>query len=252
MHFNLFALALAALPLVSAYPIKSNTLNCRSGPSTGNKIVKTYNKGTDIKISCQTTGDSVSGNNLWDKTQDGCYVSDYYVKTGTNGMVAGQCGSTGGGGGGGSGGGSSLGGKISRKEIMARGQYWVNKHIPYSMNRQAPDQQGRKYRTDCSGFVSMALHASSPGYSTVTLGQIATPIKYSNIKAGDLVGTLAAGTGGKYGHVVLFHSWANSAKTRYYTLECKGTDGCVKWTRYVGWKVGPVVAQPYRYKNVVD
>ncbi|EFZ03564.1 hypothetical protein X797_006774 [Metarhizium robertsii] len=247
MQLKLLAVTLsAALPMVSAYPITGTTVNCRSGPSTHDKVIKTYNKGNDIKISCQVAGETVSGNNLWDKTQDGCFVSDYYVKTGSNGMVTGQCG------GGSGGGGSSVGGKITRKEIMDRGQYWVSKHIPYSMNKQYPDPQGRNYRTDCSGFVSMALHAASPGYSTVTLGQIANPISYSDIKAGDMVGTLAAGTGGAAGHVVLFHSWTDSSHKKYNTLECKGTDGCVKWVRSVGWGVGSVTAKPYRYKNIVD
>jgi hypothetical protein len=247
MYFNLLALAIAAVPMASAYPITGNSVNCRSGPSTSGSVVKTYSKGADVKISCQIAGETVSGNNLWDKTQDGCYVSDYYVKTGSNGMVTGQCG------GGGSGGGSSsVGGKISRNEIVSRGQYWVSKHVPYSMSKYFPDQQGRNYRTDCSGFVSMALHAASPGYSTVTLGQIATPISYGSIKAGDLIGTLASGTGGAAGHVVLFHSWTDASHKKYNTLECKGTNGCVKWVRSVGWKVGSVVAKPYRYKHVVD
>ncbi|KAJ1779561.1 hypothetical protein LPJ62_006267, partial [Coemansia sp. RSA 2167] len=39
----------------------------------------------------------VSGNNIWDKTSDGCYVSDYYVKTGVNGYVTTKRGSGGGG-----------------------------------------------------------------------------------------------------------------------------------------------------------
>ncbi|KAJ2192533.1 hypothetical protein IW145_006660, partial [Coemansia sp. RSA 521] len=39
----------------------------------------------------------VSGNNIWDKTSDGCYVADYYIKTGVNGYVTTKCGSTGGG-----------------------------------------------------------------------------------------------------------------------------------------------------------
>ncbi|OAQ73154.1 NlpC/P60-like cell-wall peptidase [Pochonia chlamydosporia 170] len=248
MQFKLLAVALAAaLPMVSAYPITGNDVNCRSGPSTSDKVVRTYKKGEDVKLSCQTTGESVSGNNIWDKTQHGCYVSDYYVKTGSSSMVTGPCS-----GGGGGSGGSSYQGKITRKEIMARGMFWVNKHVPYSMRKTTSDPQGRKYRTDCSGFVSMALHAASPGYSTVTLGQIGKAISYNDIKAGDMIGTLASGTGGAAGHVVLFHSWTDASKKKYNTLECKGTDGCVKWTRSVGWKVGSVVAKPYRYKNVVD
>lgn len=98
-----------AVSVTSAYPITGNGVNCRSGPGTSYAVKKVYAKGADIKVSCQTTGPSVNGNNIWDKTQDGCYVADYYVKTGTNGYVTKKCSASGGGGD--SGGGSS-GGKI--------------------------------------------------------------------------------------------------------------------------------------------
>ncbi|KXX76154.1 Lysozyme [Madurella mycetomatis] len=97
---TLVALAAAFAPAL-AYPITGSTVNCRSGPGTNYAVKKTYKKGTDVKISCQTTGTNVNGNNIWDKTQHGCYVADYYVKTGTNGYVTKKC-SGGGGGGGGS------------------------------------------------------------------------------------------------------------------------------------------------------
>ena len=40
---------------------------------------------------------------------------------------------------------------ISRQTIIARGQDWVDKHVPYD---QGKTHDG--YRTDCSGFVSMS------------------------------------------------------------------------------------------------
>ncbi|KAJ1932180.1 hypothetical protein FBU59_006462, partial [Linderina macrospora] len=100
------ALFLATIsPLVSAYPIyKADMVNCRSSPGTSGSVVKTYASGDDITLSCQISGESIKGNSLWDKTSDGCYVSDYYVKTGSSGFVSGKCdgsstdgGSTGGG-----------------------------------------------------------------------------------------------------------------------------------------------------------
>lgn len=98
---KLFALAIMmALSLllanVQAYPVKADTLNCRSGPTTSDTVVKTYKKGTQITIKCQTTGTKVGTTNIWDKTQDDCYVSDYYVDTGNSGYIPGvpKCGST--------------------------------------------------------------------------------------------------------------------------------------------------------------
>ncbi|EPS31839.1 hypothetical protein POX_d05969 [Penicillium oxalicum] len=98
MQLSVFALSAAlALPLANAYPVKTDGLHCRSGPGTSYSIVKTYNTGTDLTITCQTPGPVINGDELWDKTSDGCYVSDYYVKTGTSGYVAPHCGSSSGG-----------------------------------------------------------------------------------------------------------------------------------------------------------
>lgn len=77
------ALTVTAVP----FPIKSDTLNCRDKPSTSGKILHTYKKSADVKITCQTYGTDVNGNNIWDKTKEGCYVADYYVKTGVNGFL---------------------------------------------------------------------------------------------------------------------------------------------------------------------
>jgi hypothetical protein len=246
MHFKLLTAALAAaLPLVSAYPITGTSVNCRSSPSTSGKIVKTYQKNNDVSISCQTVGETISGNSIWDKTQDGCYVADYYVKTGSSGMVTKDCNPS-------APGTSKTNGPITRKEIVDRAENWVKKHVPYSMSKYYPDPQGVKYRTDCSGFVSMALHTSAPGRSTVSLPEIGTAIAWSALKVGDFVGTLGAGTGGADGHVTLFNGWVDSSHKAYKTLECRGSAGCVAYQRPVGWKVGSHVAKPYRYKNVKD
>jgi hypothetical protein len=101
MKIAILAVLAASLAPAFAYPVTANSLKCRSGPGTNYGVKRSYNKGYDIKISCQTPGTSIDGNNLWIKTQHGCYVADRYVKTGTNGYVAKKCSSGGGGGGGG-------------------------------------------------------------------------------------------------------------------------------------------------------
>ncbi|KAJ1837200.1 hypothetical protein LPJ73_007479 [Coemansia sp. RSA 2703] len=81
----------------NAYKIyNTDVVNCRSTPSTSGKVVRTYKASDNISLTCQTSGESVKGNSLWDKTTNGCYVSDYYLKTGSNGYVAGKCGTSGG------------------------------------------------------------------------------------------------------------------------------------------------------------
>ncbi|EFY87938.1 hypothetical protein MAC_06065 [Metarhizium acridum CQMa 102] len=61
--------------LVTAFPVTADSLNCRAEPNTSS-----------------AKGPSVNGNSIWDKTQDGCYVADYYVKAGSSGYVTGKCG----------------------------------------------------------------------------------------------------------------------------------------------------------------
>lgn len=53
------------------YPIKTNGVNCRSGPSTKNKVVRQYNEGDKVTLDCQTEGQSIDGNTIWDKTTHG-------------------------------------------------------------------------------------------------------------------------------------------------------------------------------------
>ncbi|KAL2260682.1 hypothetical protein VTK26DRAFT_5250 [Humicola hyalothermophila] len=97
MKFTIAAALLSFLaPAASAYKVTADGgLFCRSGPGTNYAIVRSYQKGADVSISCQTTGTNVKGNNIWDKTQHGCYVADKYVRTGIDGFVTKKCGSSG-------------------------------------------------------------------------------------------------------------------------------------------------------------
>lgn len=73
-------------------------LNKRSGPGTNYPVVGSVADGTTVTIACQTNGTSVNGNwgstSLWDRLADNTYVSDGFVDTGTNNMVAPACGGT--------------------------------------------------------------------------------------------------------------------------------------------------------------
>jgi uncharacterized protein YgiM (DUF1202 family) len=72
------------------YPV-TDDVNCRSGPGTSFDVQKTYPKGQDVSVTCQAPGTNTNGDTLWDKTSDGCYVSDYYVHTGTSNYVTTKC-----------------------------------------------------------------------------------------------------------------------------------------------------------------
>ncbi|KAJ2624576.1 hypothetical protein GGF44_005243, partial [Coemansia sp. RSA 1694] len=90
--------ALALLTLSGATDafdiINSANLNCRTGPTTKTKISKVYSLGDDVQIVCQTTGERVSGTDIWDKTPDNCYVLDYYLSTGFSGIFMPLCNGT--------------------------------------------------------------------------------------------------------------------------------------------------------------
>ena len=123
-----------------AYPITGTTVNCRSGPGTSYAVKKTYKKGDAVTITCQKEGPVVSGNSIWDKTSDGCYVADYYVKTGSNGYVKPKCD---GGGGGGSGGGKLPGP--------------VTNDYPYK-NSCGPVDKWKYFKCQCTSFVAWRIN----------------------------------------------------------------------------------------------
>lgn len=63
-------------------------LNGRSTKSISAATVKVYPSGSTINISCQAYGEYAYGSYIWDKTTDGLWVTDYYVKTGTTGFLS--------------------------------------------------------------------------------------------------------------------------------------------------------------------
>jgi uncharacterized protein YraI len=86
--------AAAALRYYSVAP--GLRLNVRSGPGTSYNIVRVLPEGAKVAIYCQSPGTWVSGyygtTNIWDNIDNGEYVSDAYVNTGSDGYVAPRCG----------------------------------------------------------------------------------------------------------------------------------------------------------------
>ena len=70
-------------------------LSKRSGPGTGYPVVGSVPDGTAVTIICQTPGTTETGDfgptSLWDRLADNTYVSDAFINTGTNNMVAPPC-----------------------------------------------------------------------------------------------------------------------------------------------------------------
>ncbi|MFC8872802.1 SH3 domain-containing protein [Streptomyces sp. NPDC057148] len=79
-----------------SYPVAPGyRLNVRSGPGTGYSVVRVLPEGARVQIYCQTSGTRVWGpygtSNIWDNIGSGQYVSDAYVRTGSDGYVAPRC-----------------------------------------------------------------------------------------------------------------------------------------------------------------
>lgn len=118
---------------------------------------------------------------------------------------------------------STVGGIISRSEVLARAQWWMNTYGIIYSQRQADaksDGDGHTYRPDCSGFVSMAWHLPklAGGWdrntdSLATQGDTTWLNSYDELLPGDaLLGVV-------YGHVALFAGWDDSAHTRMRVYE---------------------------------
>ncbi|WP_406050449.1 FG-GAP-like repeat-containing protein [Streptomyces virginiae] len=148
---------------------------------------------------------------------------------------------------------SDVAGQISRSEVIARAKTWVDAGVPYSMTSYRTDANGR-YRTDCSGFVSMAWHLSSSsannwGETTGTLLEFTSSISKESLKPGDI---LLNPDPGADGHVVIFNGWTNAEHTRYDAYEQAGRVGAVhREIPYPYWS-GHGTFSPRRYDKIVD
>ncbi len=99
-------------------------------------------------------------------------------------------------------------------EAIERAQSWAEAGVGYSGSNYYTNEYG-SYRTDCSGYVSMAWGLGS-SYTTVTLPSVSYPIAKDALEPGDILNNPLPGTSG---HVVLFAGWADAAKTRYFAYE---------------------------------
>lgn len=88
--------AQAMAATAATYPVAPGyRLNVRSGPSSRSSLVRQLPYGARVAIRCQRHGERVDGpygtNDIWDCIAPGQYVSDTYVRTGSDGFVAPRC-----------------------------------------------------------------------------------------------------------------------------------------------------------------
>jgi hypothetical protein len=139
---------------------------------------------------------------------------------------------------------------ITRSQVLARAQSWVDAQVPYSQSASYPDTT-TGYRTDCSGYVSMAWRAqyssgAPASYTTSSLGSISHQIAVADLQPGDIV--LKAGS-----HVRLFGWWTDGSHTQYVAFEERTTGTvAVRDVQSIDADVNHYGYVPYRYNKIED
>ena len=99
-----------------------------------------------------------------------------------------------------------------RVTAMQRGFSWLDANVPYSQSRSY-----KGYRTDCSGFVSMAWNLGT-SYNTASFMGGGAPVRQV---AWDQM--MPADAFGKRGHIMLFLGWNDAAHKNACVLEQAST-----------------------------
>ena len=142
---------------------------------------------------------------------------------------------------------SGVGGVITRSEVIDRAEYWYARNVPYDQGATYPDPQGRRYRTDCSGFVSMAWHLDT-SYTTAGFGSWSgkSYIAWSDLKPGDAI------LGVSYGHMTLFHRWDDASHTHVRVYEQANPASDMNYSTIpVAWYQDHGF-RPIRYNKIID
>ncbi|MFD0539470.1 hypothetical protein ACFQY7_42755 [Actinomadura luteofluorescens] len=117
---------------------------------------------------------------------------------------------------------------ISRREVLARTRSWH----PHSARRVPYDQNAgyHGYRTDGSGYASMALGLPKPGPNSALLeASYCRRIPMASLLPGDLV--IKASGGADVREVLVFDRWTGPARRGYWAYQQRrgyGTDHLVR------------------------
>ncbi|MFE4822943.1 hypothetical protein ACFRFU_42345, partial [Streptomyces sp. NPDC056704] len=134
---------------------------------------------------------------------------------------------------------------ITRSEVIDRAASWVGLGLEYSWDRT---YQG--YRTDCSGYASMAWRLDTPGLDTTSFvpSGVASWIGKDDLKPGDALLNDAAGASG---HIAIFEGWTDSSRSSYSAYEFTGS-GVHHRTIPYPYFSGYGTFKPVRNNSVVD
>ncbi|NUT92230.1 MAG: hypothetical protein HOY78_09375 [Saccharothrix sp.] len=129
----------------------------------------------------------------------------------------------------------------SRTETQTRSQSWLDEQVPYNQNACHSNAHG-DYRTDCSGYVSLAWGLTH-SRTTTTLREVATEIPHADLRPGDALANA--------NHAALFVRWGDDARTEPVVREQTGPDGQPPVERK--WTSGTAAGYtPLRYYKVIE
>ncbi|MEV7328562.1 VCBS repeat-containing protein [Micromonospora sp. NPDC093244] len=145
---------------------------------------------------------------------------------------------------------SSVGGAITPTEVLSRAKYWYDNRssINYSQSGYHPDENGKDYRRDCSGFVSMAWHLST-SKTTYNMYTVSTQISKSDLQPGDILNSASE-------HVILFKRWTDKSAGAFEYYAFGSTPVKMATETLTGGGDGLIDSHPAgnyvarRYKNI--
>jgi uncharacterized protein YraI len=166
-------------------------LTIRSGPHTTSTAVGSLSDGESFTINCQTYGDSVSGtygtSKIWDHVSgQGGYVSDAYVYTGSDAMVAPLCGGTT----------TTCANSFGNPNTCLEAANWA-------INHEHTGYDSAYYRT-CDHLVALAYGWGNSGSTTayVHWTQIPSTYRHAGVRSVPIGGLSFFSNGGS-GHVMI-------------------------------------------------
>lgn len=127
---------------------------------------------------------------------------------------------------------------ITSTQVIRRAKVWTATKVPYSQSRYYTEQGVRVttttvdprtlgYRTDCSGYVSMALSLRTKAGTPLSLDTASLPLRMrriskSQLAKGDIVmrpkNAIVDGKQVPYGHAVIFKGWTSSSRSHYWGM----------------------------------
>lgn len=146
---------------------------------------------------------------------------------------------------------------VSRQEVLLRARYWVQHRVPYLSHDgqtpdSAPDPDGSRYRTDCSGYVCMAWKVESQP-STSDFDTIGAEVDRADLLPGDaLLWKGEGGYGPQGGHVLLFAGWLGLDQAEYLGYELAGGRCARAWSVPYPYLSADARYRPWRYHGITD